>query len=63
MFWFKKCDHDWHELRYGVVATENGSAITVDLYCPKCNKQKSMFKREWDRKQAIDSIKRKYNKS
>lgn len=59
---FKRCKHDYKVIdTYRDYIIDYGFSMDkVLLYCPKCEKQKRMYKKDWDNMKKIESIKRQY---
>ncbi|WP_079709795.1 hypothetical protein [Paraliobacillus ryukyuensis] len=57
------CNHIWHYVKDGYITTD---PIYIEIeracyiYCPKCDKEDLVFKKEWERIRAKQEIKEKY---
>lgn len=63
IFWlFKRCEHDFKEVdTYTDYIYDLGKAISKTiLYCPKCDKKKTVYTDDWKRKKKIERIKKSY---
>lgn len=47
-----QCEHEYVEIGWDINSCDDGSATTVDIYCPKCQWETTVSYREWNRIQA-----------
>ena len=69
MFWRKKrqqieCKHEWHHLQDDYIPNNMGNVVDVDdacwILCVKCEREKLVYKDEWDRIKRKQEILKEY---
>lgn len=56
-----QCEHEYTEIAWHAVMASDGSGVTYDIYCPKCQWETTVSSKEWKRIQANMSYKDKDN--
>lgn len=47
-----QCNHEWTEIDWHAEIASDGSGVTYDIYCPKCQLEEKVSYKEWNRIQA-----------
>lgn len=47
-----QCEHEWAEIDWHAEIANDGSGVTYDIYCPKCQLETNVSYKEWNRIQV-----------